>query len=230
MNFSELMNLGPKALGLYHLSTLEIFIRIFLAIAYGSLIAIVFVRTDKTNQNSNYSFLAIIFCPPIISCALMALGNSVTTAFGLFAALSIIRFRTPVKDIREMVYLFFSIAIGICVGVGAVKIASISLFIILIYLLLIHIYFEAKNYSGLYSLRIFLPTAEYEKHAIQINNFLSSQLSSFDLIEIRTPVSHLIEVIYRVKPKNLESIPHLLADIKSIEAVEDLIFQAPLLR
>ena len=54
----------------------------------------------------------------------------------MVGALSIIRFRTAVKDVRDAAYIFWSIAVGICCGVSQYILAAISSVIILLFLVL----------------------------------------------------------------------------------------------
>jgi uncharacterized membrane protein YhiD involved in acid resistance len=51
------------------------------------------------------------------------IGNNLARAFGLVGSLSIIRFRTAVKDTKDIVYLFFSLATGMMAGAGYFMIA-----------------------------------------------------------------------------------------------------------
>ncbi|MGI6116642.1 DUF4956 domain-containing protein, partial [Luoshenia tenuis] len=55
----------------------------------------------------------------IITTLIMSvISNNVALSLGMVGALSIIRFRTAVKDVRDAAYIFWSIAVGICCGVS----------------------------------------------------------------------------------------------------------------
>ena len=64
------------------------------------------------------------------------ISNNVALSLGMVGALSIIRFRTAVKDVRDAAYIFWSIAVGICCGVSQYILAAISSVIILLFLVL----------------------------------------------------------------------------------------------
>jgi uncharacterized membrane protein YhiD involved in acid resistance len=67
----------------------------------------------------------------MIVCVIMGVvGDSLARAFGLAAALAIVRFRTPVKDARDTTFLFLSVAIGMAAGAGQLSIAMASTVII----------------------------------------------------------------------------------------------------
>lgn len=62
--------------------------------------------------------LSMVVC--VIMCVV---GDSLARAFGLGAALAIVRFRTPIKDARDTVFLFLSVAVGMASGAGMMGVA-----------------------------------------------------------------------------------------------------------
>ena len=54
------------------------------------------------------------------------IGNNIALSLGMVGALSIVRFRTAIKDSRDTVYIFWSIIVGICCGVGDYAVACIG--------------------------------------------------------------------------------------------------------
>ena len=54
----------------------------------------------------------------ITALVIMVIGNNLARAFGLVGALSIIRFRTAIKDTQDIVFIFFALAVGMAAGVG----------------------------------------------------------------------------------------------------------------
>ena len=70
------------------------------------------------------SFLhAIVLVGLTVALIMVIIGSDIARAFALVGAMSIIRFRTPVKDIRDIVFLFLAVANGIACGAGAFNIA-----------------------------------------------------------------------------------------------------------
>lgn len=62
----------------------------------------------------------------ITAVVIMVIGNNLARAFGLVGAMSIIRFRTAVKDIQDIVFIFFSLAVGMAAGAGLPLIAAVG--------------------------------------------------------------------------------------------------------
>ncbi len=82
-----------------------------------------------TYQGSSYapSFVrSMIFLSMITAVIMLVIGNNLARAFGLVGAMSIIRFRTALKDPQDIVFVFFALAIGMAAGVGMYAIAIIG--------------------------------------------------------------------------------------------------------
>ncbi|MGE3488921.1 MAG: STAS domain-containing protein [Vicinamibacterales bacterium] len=81
-------------------------------------------RTDKS-ANPGLDQAQVLLC---ISGALMMIiiGNSVARAFGIAGAASVIRFRTPVEDARDITILFILMGLGMAAGLGALAVAGMG--------------------------------------------------------------------------------------------------------
>lgn len=75
------------------------------------------------NRNFNCS---LIMMSLITSMIMMVIGSNVALSLGMVGALSIVRFRTAVKDTRDTVYIFWCIAVGLASGVAIYDIAIIG--------------------------------------------------------------------------------------------------------
>jgi uncharacterized membrane protein YhiD involved in acid resistance len=82
--------------------------------------------------NASLVMLALI-TTLVMSC----IGNNVALSLGMVGALSIIRFRTAIKDARDAAYIFWAIAVGICCGVSDYRIAGIGTLYMFIILLIV---------------------------------------------------------------------------------------------
>ena len=116
----------------------EVAIRILLAFTLGVLTALAYRATHRSYSFSYSMVVAIILVSMLVSMVLMVIDNSLARAFGLVGALAIIRFRTPIKDIRDIIFLFAGVANGIACGAGAFMIAGIGIVSINIIALLLY--------------------------------------------------------------------------------------------
>src|SRR5512136_2382036 len=55
----------------------------------------------------------------VTALVIMVIGSNLARAFGLVGAMSIIRFRTAIKDMQDIVFIFFALAVGLAAGAGA---------------------------------------------------------------------------------------------------------------
>lgn len=108
------------------LSTQDILIRIGMSILFG---IVIFVSYRLTHEGSVYSakFNITLLTLTILTTTVMTvIGNNVALSLGMVGALSIVRFRTSIKDSRDTTYIFWTIIIGICCGVGDFMVAGIG--------------------------------------------------------------------------------------------------------
>lgn len=108
------------------LSTQDVLIRVGMSILFG---IVIFISYRMTHEGSIYSakFNITLLTLTILTTTVMTvIGNNVALSLGMVGALSIVRFRTSIKDSRDTTYIFWTIIIGICCGVGDFMVAGID--------------------------------------------------------------------------------------------------------
>ncbi len=122
---------GPKMLDSFspeHLNFTisQVLLNLLLSFALAFLAATLYRRTH-TGPSSMQSFYVTLLVVPVVVCMIMmAIGSNVALSLGLVGALSIIRFRTVIKDTRDMSFLFLMIGIGLCCGSGGYALAIVG--------------------------------------------------------------------------------------------------------
>jgi hypothetical protein len=123
------------------LSAQELFNVVFsltLAIVVGLVISQVYKHTHR-GLNYEISFLTtLILLAPIVAAVMIFIQGSLVLSLGLVGSLSIIRFRTPIKDTRDMVFLFWVIATGL--GCGIYSWTLVVVFTLLVFVAIIILY------------------------------------------------------------------------------------------
>lgn len=84
------------------------------------------------SKKFNISLGMLVLITTMVMCVI---GDNVALSLGMVGALSIIRFRTAVKDVRDATYLFWSIAVGLCCGVSNYVLAGISCIFVFLFLI-----------------------------------------------------------------------------------------------
>ncbi len=101
-------------------------VRIAMAVAVGVVLALVYRSTHKGLSYSQTFTQTIVFVAVIVAIVMMTVRNSIATAFTLVGALSIIRFRTVVKDTRDAAFIFAALALGMAAGLGFWELAALG--------------------------------------------------------------------------------------------------------
>ena len=97
----------------------EIIINLIISFILGVVISLVYKKTHKGLSYSQSFMITNIFISVIVCMVIMIIGNNLARAFALVGALSIIRFRTVVKDTKDTAYIFWALAAGMASGTGS---------------------------------------------------------------------------------------------------------------
>jgi len=100
------------------------------AFSCGFLISLLYRWSYKGPGYSVTFVHALVALSMITAVVIMVIGNSLARAFGLVGAMSIIRFRTAIKDTQDIVFIFFALAVGMAAGVGMAVMALVSTLLI----------------------------------------------------------------------------------------------------
>lgn len=107
------------------LSAKQILVVIFFAVLLGLYIYVVYrFMTRKTFYSKSFN-ISLVLMSVITAAIILTVQSSVVISLGMVGALSIVRFRTAVKDPMDLAFLFWSISVGIICGAGLVEIAII---------------------------------------------------------------------------------------------------------
>lgn len=91
-----------------------------------SLIALTYEKTSKGIETPKYFIQSLILISIPVATVMQAIGDSLARGLGMLGALAIIRFRTTLRNPRNMVFMFTSIAVGIAAGVYGITIAVVG--------------------------------------------------------------------------------------------------------
>lgn len=107
-------------------------------LAAGILGCLIFIVYRVTHSGPVYSArfnVTLVMLTLITTMIMSVIGNNVALSLGMVGALSIVRFRTAVKDARDAAYIFWTVAAGICCGVSDYLIAGVGSVVIFLYLI-----------------------------------------------------------------------------------------------
>ena len=117
-------------------SILDTVIGLAVALVIGLFIFIIYKKTLTGVLYSSGFALTLVGLSLVTTLVIMAVTSNVVLSLGMVGALSIVRFRTAIKEPVEIVFLFWSLAVGIVIGAGMIPLAIIGSAIIGVILLL----------------------------------------------------------------------------------------------
>src|ERR671910_1932205 len=103
-------------------------VRLIAALAMGTLVAVIY-KWARSSEASSFT-ATLVFLSILIAMVTQVIGDNVARAFSLVGALSIVRFRTVVRDTQDTAYVIFAVAVGMAVGAGHPGLAASGLGVI----------------------------------------------------------------------------------------------------
>lgn len=146
-------------------SVLDTVIGLAVSLLIGLFIFVIYKKTLTGVMYSSSFALTLVGLSLVTTLVIMAVTSNVVLSLGMVGALSIVRFRTAIKEPVEIVFLFWSLAVGIVVGAGLIPLAVIGSAIIGIILLL---FANRKVHSNPYILVLNCRDEAAEAAAIQV--------------------------------------------------------------
>ena len=116
-------------------SALDTVIGLAAALVIGLFIFLIYKKTMTGVMYSNGFALTLVGLSLVTTLVIMAVTSNVVLSLGMVGALSIVRFRTAIKEPVEIVFLFWALAAGIVVGAGMIPLAVVGSAIIGVILL-----------------------------------------------------------------------------------------------
>lgn len=187
-----------------------ILVSLVLALAVGLFIAWIYRRNYRGVMYSNNFTLTLVMMTLITCPVVMCIRESIQLSMGMVGALSIVRFRTAVKDPLDTAYMFWALTMGILLGAGQFFLTACAVVGIgLLLTVLVHIQSKGLN-SYLLVVRM---AEESERQANQlVNNLKVMQLKS------KTVSSNGIEATYEVRVDKPDA---LLNKLRALPGVYD---------
>ena len=179
-----------------NLSTEDIIIRIVVAAALGGAIFLSYWITHVGSIYSRKFNITLLTLTILTATVMTVIGNNIALSLGMVGALSIIRFRTSIKDSRDTAYIFWTIIVGICCGVGDYLVAGVGSAIVFLLLL----FFGRVRSEN----RILLVIRAQRDREEAIRRLLFGYFTSPPVIKAQNTTEATVEFIYEVSAKMLE--------------------------
>jgi hypothetical protein len=105
-------------------------VRLVIALLLGRIVAAIYRRGRPMGDEAESFVVTLVLLTVLIAMVTQVIGDNVARAFSLVGALSIVRFRTVVRDTQDTAYVIFSVAIGMAVGANHPAVAVCGLAVV----------------------------------------------------------------------------------------------------
>ena len=104
----------------------EVTVNIVMSAVLGFFIFLSYAISHRGTIYSKKFNASLVVLTVLTGTVMTVIGNNIALSLGMVGALSIVRFRTAIKDSRDSIYIFWTIIVGICCGVGDYMVAAIG--------------------------------------------------------------------------------------------------------
>jgi uncharacterized membrane protein YhiD involved in acid resistance len=208
-----------EGIDLFAPTLLETHLNLLVSLLCSVAISVVYRFTYKGPGYSNGFVVSIISLSMIITLVIMVIGNNLARAFGLVGALSIIRFRSAVKDTIDIVYLFFGLAVGMAAGVGYYKLAVSSTIMISVVLIIF-----SKTNTNIFRGEQFLLQLQYNGDDVDdLKELMNKHCSRYELINVKSSAdSPIKEFSYYINVKKKNEYLEFTKALETLKSVQKI--------
>ena len=167
----------------------------------GFLISLIYIFTHRKTGYSQSYVLTMTMLPAIIAVIILIIGDSVSSALSLAGAFTLVRFRSAPGDPKDIAYVFFAMAVGLCCGMGYIGCAFLFCLLLGIIMFVLNtVHYGAPNVSDM-TLKITIP--ENLNYMGLFDRVLTENTTYWRLKRVKTTdFGTLFDLVYSIKVKN----------------------------
>lgn len=193
-------------------TVLDMVIALGLAFAIGVFIFVIYKKTFNGVMYSSGFGITLIALTMISTLVILAVTSNVVLSLGMVGALSIVRFRTAIKEPLDIAFLFWSIAVGIVLAAGMIPLAVIGSVFIGVILL---VFVNKKTRDNPYIIVVQCEDQTAEKEVL---GFLQGEVSKC-VVKSKTVAKGSVEMNYEVRLKADDtSFINRISDMKGVSS------------
>ena len=186
-------------------------LHIFMAAVLGFLIFISYYITHRGTIYSKKFNASLVVLTVLTGTVMTVIGNNIALSLGMVGALSIVRFRTAIKDSRDTVYIFWTVIVGICCGVGDFAVAFVGSVITFIVLFILGC---IKNDNRM----LIIVRGSRNKQTI-VTGYIFKIFKNKAILRVKNTTEDTMELIYEVSSSMLKKAEK---DISLTDGIYDL--------
>ncbi len=189
---------------------------IFFVLVLELIIAWVYRKTHRALSYSQSFIFTMMLMGLIATVIMMVIAENIVGAFALLGAFSLIRFRTIVKETRDIAFIFFALAIGVAGGTNNYVVAGIGT----VFISLIILFFNKINFGSAARGGYLLLIAAREPFDPLTNTAIQTYTHSAYMVNVKTLSEHMRELTIGVRLKREQDAISLVDALKKEQLVE----------
>jgi len=193
-------------------SLLDMVIALVLAFCLGLFIFYIYKKTYQGVMYSTSFGVTLVALTMITTLVILAVTSNVVLSLGMVGALSIVRFRTAIKEPLDIAFLFWSIAVGIVLAAGMIPLAVFGSVVIGVMLL---VFVNKKSHLNPYIVVLTCADHDAEKNALELLSLNTTRCTVKSKAARRGEVELNLEV--RLKDDNTDFI-NTLSSLNGVES------------
>ena len=194
MNFQDIFK-SSFIENIASVSMLDMAIAMALAFLIGLFIFVVYKKTFNGVMYSSSFGVTLVALTMITTLVILAVTSNVVLSLGMVGALSIVRFRTAIKEPLDIAFLFWAIAVGIVLAAGMIPLAVIGSIIIGVVLL---VFVNKKSHSNPYLIVLSCDSHSSEEKA---KAYLKDKVNKC-IVKSKTAQSGVVELTLEIRLKD----------------------------
>jgi hypothetical protein len=163
----------------------RVLVRFLIAAFLAMVLAFRWRRGFKITQRNPYVAQTQILLAVVAAAMMMIVGDSAARAFGIFAAASLVRFRTNIRDPKETTVLLICLGVGLACGVGRLDMALILTAFVIVALLLLESFEAAQVFRAM---EVSIDTRNVEETRQVLQKIFERHACSFELRHLEREV------------------------------------------
>ncbi len=205
-------------LDIFRPSIFDFAANLFVALGCGLFIAMVYRFTYRGASYSASFVNALVLLSLITAVVILVIGNNLARAFGLVGAMSIIRFRTAVRDVQDIVFIFFALTIGMAAGVGLNSVAIIGTLFICLTIILLNSVGFGRAVRLKHLLQISYNGSAEEEAALQ--KVLRKYARRIQLMNMRNlPGKTDVDAVYHLSLRNAKKHSEFVRELRELKFI-----------
>lgn len=200
---------------------LMVLVNIIIAFCLSVLISLAYKKTHSGLSYSRSFVFTLILMSVLISVVMNVIGNSVAKAFTLLGAFTIIRFRSSIKDTKDIAYVFWALVTGMAVGTGnyLIAVTATVLIIGIVFLLSKFNFGSMKNYDHILIFLVDTSMAPSDAYKRLFDKYLKYN----NLLNISTrEEGKKMDFTFSVRLINDDDASVFIAELKNISGISNV--------